>query len=100
MVNAKCIEVFLSIVEHKSISSVARSSYLSQPTVSEYLNQLETLVGTALVLRGKGCQRPNQFRIGSEVQLTKQKMIGSFRSFFIARKIKRTASTTVLYGAP
>lgn len=54
MVNPKCIEVFLSLVEHKSISAVAKSTYLSQPTVSEYLNQLETLVGTTLVLRGKG----------------------------------------------
>lgn len=54
MVNSKCIEVFLSIVEHKSISAVAKSTYLSQPTVSEYLNQLEQLVGTPLVLRGKG----------------------------------------------
>ena len=54
MVNSKCIEVFLSIVEHKSISAVAKSTYLSQPTVSEYLNQLEQHVGTTLVLRGKG----------------------------------------------
>ena len=54
MVNSKCIEVFLSIVEHKSISAVAKSTFLSQPTVSEYLNQLEQLVGTTLILRGKG----------------------------------------------
>lgn len=54
MVNPKCIEVFLSLVEHKSISAVAKSTYLSQPTVSEYLNQLEQQVGTTLVLRGKG----------------------------------------------
>lgn len=54
MVNPKCIEVFLSIVEHKSISAVAKNTYLSQPTVSEYLNQLEQLVGTTLILRGKG----------------------------------------------
>ena len=54
MINSKCIEVFLSVVEHKSISAVAKSTYLSQPTVSEYLNQLEQLVGTTLVLRSKG----------------------------------------------
>ena len=54
MVNPKLIEVFLSIVEHRSISAVAKCTYLSQPTVSEYLNQLEQLVGTTLVLRGKG----------------------------------------------
>ena len=54
MVNPKCIEVFLSIVEHKSISAVAKNTYLSQPTVSEYLNQLEQSVGTTLILRGKG----------------------------------------------
>lgn len=54
MINPKCIEVFLSIVEHRSISAVAKNTFLSQPTVSEYLNQLEELVGTMLVLRGKG----------------------------------------------
>ena len=54
MLNPKCIEVFLSIVEHRSISAVAKNTYLSQPTVSEYLNQLEQLVGCTLILRGKG----------------------------------------------
>lgn len=54
MINSKCIEVFLSLVEHQSISAVAKHTYLSQPTVSEYLNQLEQLVGATLVLRGKG----------------------------------------------
>jgi len=54
MLNSKSIEVFLSIVEHRSISAVARTAYLSQPTVSEYLNQLEALVGCTLILRGKG----------------------------------------------
>ena len=54
MINPKCIEVFLSVVEHKSISAVAKNTFLSQPTVSEYLNQLEQLVGTVLVLRSKG----------------------------------------------
>jgi DNA-binding transcriptional LysR family regulator len=54
MINPKCIEVFLSVVEHKSISAVAKNTFLSQPTVSEYLNQLEQLVGTTLVLRSKG----------------------------------------------
>lgn len=54
MINPRYIEVFLSIVEHKSISAVAKNTYLSQPTVSEYLNQLEQLVGTPLILRGKG----------------------------------------------
>lgn len=54
MVDSKYIEIFLSIVKHRSISAVAKHTYLSQPTVSEYLNQLEQLVGTTLVLRGKG----------------------------------------------
>lgn len=54
MIDPKYIEIFLSIVEHRSISAVAKHTYLSQPTVSEYLNQLEQLAGTTLVLRGKG----------------------------------------------
>ena len=54
MLNPQCIEVFLSIVEHKSISAVARLTHYSQPTISEYLSQLEQVVGTTLILRGKG----------------------------------------------
>lgn len=54
MLHPKSIEVFLGIVEHKSISSVARLTHFSQPTISEYLNQLEDALGTTLVLRGKG----------------------------------------------
>lgn len=54
MLNPKHIEVFLAIVAHKSISSVARVTHFSQPTISEYLNQLEYTVGTTLMLRGKG----------------------------------------------
>lgn len=54
MINPKCIEVFLAIVEHKSISAVAKRTHFSQPTVSEYLNQLEYALGVTLMLRGKG----------------------------------------------
>jgi len=54
MINPWCIEVFLALVEHKTISAVAKIFHFSQPTISEYLNQLEKMVGTTLVLRGKG----------------------------------------------
>lgn len=54
MINPKAIEVFLAIVEHRSISRVARITHFSQPTVSEYLGQLEDAVGMTLLLRGKG----------------------------------------------
>lgn len=54
MINPKAIEVFLAIVEHRSISRVARITHFSQPTVSEYLGQLEDAVGMTLILRGKG----------------------------------------------
>ena len=54
MVSSKAIEIFLAIVEYRSISHVARVTHFSQPTVSEYLGQLEDAVGTTLVLRGKG----------------------------------------------
>lgn len=54
MVSTKSIEVFLALVEHKSIAAVARLTYFSQPTISEYLHQLEKTVGAKLILRGKG----------------------------------------------
>lgn len=54
MIHPKSIEIFLAIAEHKSLSAVARLTNYSQPTISEYLRQLEDAIGTPLVLRGKG----------------------------------------------
>lgn len=48
------ILIFLSIVEHKSISAAAAALHYAQPTVSAYLNQLEKSVGTQLIKRTKG----------------------------------------------
>ena len=52
--NIQSIRVFLSIVEHKSISAAARSLYYTQPTVSEHLNQLEKKLGVQLLHRERG----------------------------------------------
>jgi len=57
------ILVFLSIVEHKSISAAAAALHYAQPTVSAYLNQLEKSVGTQLIKRTKGKR---------EIELTRQ----------------------------
>jgi len=52
--NSLSAKIFLTIVEHQSISAAARSLYISQPAVSAHLNRLEEEMGTQLVQRQKG----------------------------------------------
>ena len=55
--NYQSARVFLSIVEHQSISAAAHALYLSQPTVSAYLSRLEDELGSQLFLRQRGVQK-------------------------------------------
>ncbi len=48
------MKMFLSIVEHKSISAAAAALHYAQPTVSASLNQLEKTLGVQLIRRTKG----------------------------------------------
>lgn len=48
------IQVFLTIVQTKSISKAAERLFLSQPTVTHRLKALESELNTTLVLRQKG----------------------------------------------
>lgn len=41
-------DYFLKIVETKSFSKAAKQLYISQPSLSQYINRLETSLGTAL----------------------------------------------------
>lgn len=52
--NKQSIEIFLAIVREGSISGAARRLHFSQPTVSEYLSQLEKELGVRLVMRERG----------------------------------------------
>ena len=60
------IKVFLSIVEHKSISAAAAALHYAQPTVSSYLTQLETSLGVPLVRRMKGKREVELTPAGTE----------------------------------
>ncbi len=55
--NKQSIEIFLAIVREGSISGAARVLHFSQPTVSEYLSQLEKELGVRLVMRERGARR-------------------------------------------
>ena len=55
--NLQSIRIFLAIVNSKSISGAARALHFTQPTVSEYLNQLERKLGTQLVVRERGSRQ-------------------------------------------
>ena len=48
------IRWFLQIVEDGSLSKAAKSLYVSQPTLSRFLEKLETETGTALFTRDRG----------------------------------------------
>lgn len=48
------LEIFLTIVETKSISAASRRLYLSQSAVSSVLSQLEKELGTILIERSRG----------------------------------------------
>jgi DNA-binding transcriptional LysR family regulator len=56
----KSLEAFCSAVEERSISAAARKMYLSQPSVSERLAELEHEAGVPLLRRS---------RLGVEVTL-------------------------------
>jgi len=51
------IKIFLAIVEHQNISAAAKALHFTQPTVSEYLNNLEKKLGIQLVLRERGARK-------------------------------------------
>lgn len=48
------IETFLTLIETNSISNAAKVLYITQPTVSTRLKQLENQVGTELFIRNQG----------------------------------------------
>ena len=52
--NLSNIQTFLCVANHQSLSVAASMLYLSQPTVSARLQQLEEEVGTTLIVRKKG----------------------------------------------
>lgn len=64
--NQQDIKVFLSIAEHKTISSAAAALHYAQPTVSSYLNQLEKKLGVQLVKRTKGKREIDLTPAGTE----------------------------------
>lgn len=60
------VEMFLSIVENKSISAAAAALHYAQPTVSASLNQLEKTLGVQLIRRTKGKRTVELTSAGAE----------------------------------
>ena len=54
--NKQSIEIFLAVFREGSISGAARKLHFSQPTVSEYLTNLEKELGVRLVMRERGAR--------------------------------------------
>ncbi len=55
--NYQGAKIFLSIVEHQSISAAARALYITQPAVSAQLKTLEDELGVQLLQRQRGRSR-------------------------------------------
>lgn len=51
------IESFLAIVTHGSISAASKELFVSQSTISNRIQQLESEIGTELIIRQKGYRR-------------------------------------------
>lgn len=50
----RCLEAFLAVVNTRSISKAAEMLYVSQSSVSKWINQLETELGVQLIIRHRG----------------------------------------------
>lgn len=55
--NHQSVQIFLAVVKYNSISSAAKALNYTQPTVSEYLNQLEKQLGVRLIVRKRGIRQ-------------------------------------------
>jgi DNA-binding transcriptional LysR family regulator len=55
--NLDLIKTFLSVYQLGSFQKAAEQLFLPQPTVSHRMNQLETMLGTKLIVRNKGENR-------------------------------------------
>lgn len=64
--NQQSIRIFMAVVEEKSISGAARKLHFTQPTVSEYLGQLEKELGARLIQRERGSRRVHLTTAGEE----------------------------------
>lgn len=64
--NLQSIRIFLAIVREGSISGAARQLHFTQPTVSEYLNNLEKELGVQLFYRERGSRKVTLTQAGTD----------------------------------
>ncbi|MDQ3304044.1 MAG: LysR family transcriptional regulator, partial [Actinomycetota bacterium] len=55
-ISIQSLRVFLSILEHGSLSAAGRESGMTQPGVSNHLHALEERFGVTLLTRGRQLQ--------------------------------------------
>lgn len=58
--NLKWLELFCYIIEEGSISAAARKAFISQPSVTKYIHELEEYYGSILFIRGNGSVIPTE----------------------------------------
>ena len=96
--NYQSARVFLSIVEHQSISAAAHALYLSQPAVSAYLSRLEDELGVQLFLRQRGVQKITLTQAGlqlipvAEEFLSTEKHLQEFKDSFSSKLLRLGAA--------
>ena len=79
--NLQSIRIFLAIVRQGSISGAARQLHFTQPTVSEYLNNLEKELGVQLFYRERGSRKVTLTQAGTNLCGVKVISFGGFGPF-------------------
>ena len=54
------VKSFISVVDHQSFSKAAKSLFISQPTVSTHIRQLEEELGDQLLVRSTKAVLPSE----------------------------------------
>ena len=91
--NLSDIETFLTIVETRNITKTAESLYVTQPTVSRRLQNLEEELGFALIRRKKGIKQIELTEKGEAFVQVAERWVSVWQE---ANMIKNEGSSTLL----
>lgn len=95
--NLRQLEVFLSVVDHGSFSAAARSTLLTQSTISQHIAALEAELGVQLLERSRNGARLTEG--GKILRKHARNLVGELRSTEAAfRRFRGLEETTLRLG--
>lgn len=89
------IETFLTIVETRNITKTAESLFVTQPTVSRRLKNLEEEVGVKLIKRNKGMKQIELTEKGEAFVLVAERWLSVWTEMNLIRNEESSALLTV-----